>query len=51
MRSSRPAWWLTAIIPTIQEAEIRKIKVQGQPGQNISETSFQQIRCAWGAVL
>jgi hypothetical protein len=27
-------WWLTPVILTIQEAEIRKIEVRRQPGQN-----------------
>jgi hypothetical protein len=30
--------WFTPIILTTQEAEIRKIKVQSQPGQIIQET-------------
>jgi hypothetical protein len=31
-------WWLTSIIPATQEAEIRRIVVQGQPGQIVLET-------------
>jgi hypothetical protein len=31
------------IIPAIQEVEIRRIMVRGQPGQKVSETPFQQI--------
>jgi hypothetical protein len=26
-------WWLTPVILTTWEAEIRRIKIQGQPGQ------------------
>jgi hypothetical protein len=33
--------WLTPIIPATQEAEIRRIVVQGLPGQNESETLSQ----------
>jgi hypothetical protein len=31
------AWWLTPVIPVIQEAEIQRLMVQYQPRQNISE--------------
>jgi hypothetical protein len=31
-------WWLTPIILTTQEAEIRRILVQSQPGQRVPET-------------
>jgi hypothetical protein len=31
-------WWLTPIILTTQEAEIRRILVQSQPGQIVHET-------------
>jgi hypothetical protein len=31
------AWWLTSVIPVTQEAEMRKISVQGQPSQKVSE--------------
>jgi hypothetical protein len=31
-------WWLTPIIPTTWEAEIGRIRVQGQPGQKVSKT-------------
>jgi hypothetical protein len=31
-------WWLTLVIPATQEAEIRRIKVQSQPGQIVPET-------------
>jgi hypothetical protein len=30
------------VIPAIQEAEIRRIAVQGQPGQKVSKTLNQQ---------
>jgi hypothetical protein len=31
-------WWFTPIILAIQEAEIRKIEVQSQPGQIVHKT-------------
>jgi hypothetical protein len=34
------------IILAIQEAEIRRIVVQGQPGQTVNETSCQPIKKA-----
>jgi hypothetical protein len=30
--------WQTPVIPAIQEAEIRRIEVRGQPGQIVQET-------------
>jgi hypothetical protein len=35
-------WWHMPIIPAIQEAEIKRIPVQGQPEQKVSKTSSQQ---------
>jgi hypothetical protein len=40
------AIWLTPIILATLEAEIRKILVQGQLRQKVSETPSQQIRRA-----
>jgi hypothetical protein len=37
-----PAGWHTLVIPDTQEAEIKKITVQGQPGQKFSEIPSQQ---------
>jgi hypothetical protein len=37
------AWWPMLIIQTIQEAEIRRIEVQGQPRQKVSKTPSQSI--------
>jgi hypothetical protein len=31
-------WWLTLVILAIQEAEIRRIMVQSQPGQIVHKT-------------
>jgi hypothetical protein len=31
-------WWLKPVIPATQDAEIRRIEVQGQPGQKVHET-------------
>jgi hypothetical protein len=33
--------WLTAVIPATQEAEIRRITVQSQPGEIVRETLSQ----------
>jgi hypothetical protein len=30
--------WLTSVIPTTQEVEMRRIAVQSQPGQKVMET-------------
>jgi hypothetical protein len=30
-------WWLTPVILTTQEAEIRRIEVQSQPGAKINK--------------
>jgi hypothetical protein len=35
-------WWLKPVISAIQEAEIRKITVQGKPGQKVRKTTYQQ---------
>jgi hypothetical protein len=36
------SWWLTSVILATQKAEIRKIKVQSQPGQIVLETLYQK---------
>jgi hypothetical protein len=36
--------WLTPVITTIQEAEMRRIDVRGQPGEKVSETPSQPIK-------
>jgi hypothetical protein len=35
-------WWLTPVILATQEAEIRRISVQGQTGQIIHETYLKE---------
>jgi hypothetical protein len=34
--------WLAPVIPAIQEAEIKRITVQSQPGQIVHETLCQK---------
>jgi hypothetical protein len=34
-------WWLTLVIPASQEAEIKRMEVQSQPGQIVHETLYQ----------
>jgi hypothetical protein len=34
------ALWFMPVISAIQEVEIRRTAVQGQPGQNVSKTPF-----------
>jgi hypothetical protein len=36
------SWWLTPVILAIQEAEIRRIMVQSQPGQMVHKTLSQK---------
>jgi hypothetical protein len=43
-------WWLTPVIQVTMEAEIARIEGQGQPGQKIVKTPFQQINWVWWLV-
>jgi hypothetical protein len=36
-------WWYMPVIPATHEAEIRRIKVQGQPRQKFNVIPFQQV--------
>jgi hypothetical protein len=40
------AWWFMAVIPTTWEAEMRRIEVQSQPGQKVSENPISKNE--WG---
>jgi hypothetical protein len=40
-------WWYIPVIPENQEVEIRRMAVQGQPQQKISEIPFQQTNWEW----
>jgi hypothetical protein len=43
-------WWPTSVIPAIQEAQIRRITIQGQYRQKVSETLSPSISLAcWHA--
>jgi hypothetical protein len=39
--------WLSCIIPAIWKVEIKRIKVQGHPRQNVRKAPSQQTSCAW----
>jgi hypothetical protein len=45
------AWWLMTVIPAKQEAEIRKIIVQCQVGQKVSQSPSQPIAGCGGISL
>jgi hypothetical protein len=38
-------WWLTPVILTTQEAEIRRIEVQSQPGQTVHWNVRKKFTC------
>jgi hypothetical protein len=42
MTTIAKCWWLTPIILATQEAEIRRVVVQSQPGQIVLETLSQK---------
>jgi hypothetical protein len=44
-------WWFTPVILAIWETEIGRIKVQGQPRQNVSKTPSQPIARHGGSHL
>jgi hypothetical protein len=39
--------WLMPIIPAVQEAEIRRIAVEGRPEQRVKRTPSESISQAW----
>jgi hypothetical protein len=44
---SSHTWWLTPVILATEEAEVRRIAVQGRPRQKFSKTSPQSISQVW----
>jgi hypothetical protein len=42
MQNEGESQWLTSVIPATQEAEIRRIMVQSQPGQIVHESLSQK---------
>jgi hypothetical protein len=45
------AQWFTTVILATQQAEIRRITVQGQPRQKVDEISFQSIKSIYAGSI
>jgi hypothetical protein len=42
-KNTAECWWLASVIPATQEAQIRRITLQNQPGQIVGEILKKKI--------